>query len=275
MNYNEIYRIYSECFPDILSNFDAFLSNTGLDDNSSKVIAFEEKAFAVYQKNALILLCVGKVYRHQGIATKLLKQVEEIIQKNYDKIILGHTDSHYLYPGVPTEEGKAFFIKNGYNFDWEAVDMLVEIDNSIWRNVTAYDGNDFDFRFKTADDNEAIKVCGDNISSGWGDLYVDSDSCLLAIEKSSGELAGAIIVDEDNPYNLSLRETGGFGCVGVCERFRKFGLGMRLCKEALVILSEKKIKKCFIGYTDLVSWYGKLGAKPIIKYAMGEKKFYL
>jgi GNAT superfamily N-acetyltransferase len=274
MDYNDIYRIYSECFPDILSSFDTFISKLGLDDNSSNLITFEEKAFAIYQKNALLLLCVGKAHRHNGIATKLLKQVEENIQKNYDKIVLGHTDSHYLFPGVPTEEGKEFFIKNGYNFNWDAVDMLIDMNNVLWKEVCAYDGDEFIFRLKGNDDNAALKIYGDEID-GWGDFYVSAEMCLIAVEKSSGEFAGAIIIDEDNLYNLSLRDTGGFGCVGVCEPFRKRGLGMRLCKEALEILSRKKIKKCFIGYTDLVSWYGKLGAKPIFKYAMGEKKFYL
>ncbi|MDR0974627.1 MAG: GNAT family N-acetyltransferase [Ruminococcus sp.] len=273
MNKNEIYKIYTECFPKLLANFETFFEQLGLDNNPSKILFYEDKGYAIYQKNALLLLCVRQDYRRQGIGKKLLEDVEKEIFSEYDKLILGHSTTHYLYPGVPEipcNSAKEFFTKCGYNFTWDSFDMMLETDNNIWENVSAYDGDDFDFRYRKDDEIAAAKIAGDEIS-GWGDAYASSDRCLLAIEKSTGEIAGGIVIDEDNPYSLSFPNTGGFGCVGVRERYRKFGLGMKLCKEALKILTELKIKRCFIGYTGLVSWYGKLGAKPCAKYAMGEK----
>jgi ribosomal protein S18 acetylase RimI-like enzyme len=250
----------------------------GLDDNSSNLINFDDKAFAVYQDNALLLLCVRQAFRHTGIGQNLLKKVEENIFALHEELVLGHSDSHYLYPGVYDENAVDFFKKRGYNFTWDSFDMILDVQSNTWRNASCYDGDDFDFRCKTDSDNAVLKIFGDEID-GWGDYYISAKKCIVAIEKRTREVAGAIIIDENNPYNLSLENTGGFGCVGVRERFRKNGFGMRLCKEALKILSDMKIKKCFIGFTDLVSWYEKLGAKPIAKYAMGccklDKNIYL
>jgi ribosomal protein S18 acetylase RimI-like enzyme len=270
MDNNTIYKIYSESFPELRADFNTFFSRLGLDDKSSEVIFFEDKAFAVFQKNALLLLCGGKDYRRVGIGEKLLETVEKEIFSAYDKVVLGHSDTHYLYPGVMNNDAVSFFKKHGYKFVWNSYDMLLDVDNGIWENAPAYDGNDFNFRYRKDDEIAAVKIAGDEID-GWGDVYASSERCLVAYEKNSGEIAGAIVIDEDNFYNISLPGVGGFGCVGVCERYRKIGLGMRLCKEALKILSELKVSKCFIGYTDLDSWYGKLGAKSIAKYAMGEK----
>ncbi|MDR0986293.1 MAG: GNAT family N-acetyltransferase [Ruminococcus sp.] len=272
MDKKTVYEIYSESFPDLLAGYDTFFSRLGLDNNASKITFFEDKAFAVYQNYALLLLCVGKDYRHLGIGTRLLKIVEKEIFREHEKVVLGHSDTHYLYPGVYGENAVSFFKKLGYEYSWNAYDMLLDVDNNVWENAPGYDGGDFEFRYRKDDETRAVKIAGDEID-GWGDAYASANRCLVAVKKKSGEIAGAIIIDEDNLYNLSLPDAGGFGCVGVRERYRKFGLGMRLCKEALKILSEMGIKRCFIGYTDLVSWYAKLGAAPIAKYAMGEKSY--
>jgi hypothetical protein len=47
---------------------------------------------------------------------------------------------------------------------------------------------------------------------------------------------------------------------------------MRICVEAIKELTAMNIKQCFIGYLVLAGWYGKLGAKIITRYGMGEKK---
>jgi ribosomal protein S18 acetylase RimI-like enzyme len=270
MDRDKIYKIYSESFPELLADYEMFFSRLGLDDNASKIIFFEDKAFAVYQKNALLLLCVGKDFRRVGIGKKLIETLEKEIFREHEKVVLGHSDTHYLYPGVMNDDAVSFFKKHGYNFIWNAYDMLLEVDNNVWQNAPGYDGDEFEFRYRKDDEIAAVKIAGDEID-GWGDISASSERCLVAIDKKSGEIAGALVIDEDNPYNSSLPNVGGFGCVGVCERYRKHGLGMRLCKEALKILSEMKIKRCFIGYTDLDSWYGKLGAKTIAIYRMGEK----
>jgi hypothetical protein len=270
-DFSEYYQIYCECFPNLIPDYETFCKKLGLNEKGTKILSYKEKAFAVFRENALLMLCERKE-SNKFLKNDLITSVESMIQKrNHRFIVLGHTNSHYLFPGVIGDEEVAFFDWKGYKFDGYCFDMMLEIDNNIWPNAPAYDGDEFDFRYRNDNEKEAVKNKGDEIDDGWGNLYADADRCLLAIEKSTREIAGAIIIDDDNPFNVTYPDAGGFGCVGICKPFRKMGLGMRLCKEAVQILSDMSIKKCFIGYTDLVSWYSKLGAVTITKYAMGKK----
>jgi GNAT superfamily N-acetyltransferase len=205
------------------------------------------------------------------VGSRLLKAAEKEIFANFSEVVLGNTPSHYLYPGAPIA-AKPFLEKMGYTLGWDCYDMMVDIDGGTWKEVPCYDGGDFVFETARHENSEELRAFGDNINEGWGGIYAASGKVIIAVEKKSGRIVGAITVDDFCPMNASFPEAGGFGCVGISEDFRRHGLGMRICAEALKELAAMGKNRCFIGYLVLTEWYGKLGAKIIARYAMGGKK---
>jgi GNAT superfamily N-acetyltransferase len=275
----DIYDIYSRSFPELLSDYEHFCDLLMLDDKKTSVLTETEgndiSGFAVIRKNAIMLLCVDEIYRKSGVGTKILRRAEELIFTKSERIRLGACDT-YLYPGVP--KNTDFFTKRGYNSTGEVVDMMLDVDDYIEKadtlDVPLYNGDEIVFRLRgdSLKEIEAAHICGDDIEEGWGSVYAECDTVIIPVDTQTGGFAGGIVVDDDCLYNLSFPDAGGFGCVGVNDIYRKMGIGMRLCKEAIVMLHERKVKQCFIGYTHLEQWYGKLGAKVIARYIIAEKK---
>jgi ribosomal protein S18 acetylase RimI-like enzyme len=255
--------------------------------------------FAVVRKNAVMLLAVDIPYRRQGIGGRLLKRAEEHILKEYDNVVLGVADGDYLYPGVPLNSFESFFEKNGFVAERRVVDMMIdkiklpdgvtEIDpNRIddpdylrfivpqWFSMPAYGDNkpyydvsgDIIFRFRgnSLSERQAAKICGDRIEDGWGDIYAESDCLVIAFDTKTNAIIGGVSVEDDCAYNLTYPTAGSIGCVGVLSEYRKMGIGMRLCREALKRFIYPTLKPCFIGYTGLESWYSQLGAYTITEY---------
>jgi hypothetical protein len=191
---------------------------------------------------------------------------------NHDKIVLGNTPSHYLYPGAPAAS-KPFFEKRGYSLTWECYDMMIDLEDDSWQKAPDYEGDDFVFGcFAALHNMDNLKRFGNEINEGWGDIYTGGAKTLIVIERKSGTIAGAVTLDEHCLYDASFPDAGGFGCVGIRKDLRKHGLGMTMCKDAIQKLIARNKKQCFIGYLVLDKWYSKLGAKIIARYAMGEKK---
>jgi GNAT superfamily N-acetyltransferase len=271
MNTEQVYALYLDCFPDYAAGFDVFLNHTGLDDGKTHIINETDKGFALVRDNAIMLLCVKESDRGQGVGSKLLKAAEKEIFAHFSEVVLGNTPSHYLYPGAPIA-AKTFFEKRGYTVDWECYDMMIDMNDGVWRDAPCYDGDEFVFKTASAENAEALRAFGETIYEVWGGIYAASEKVIIAVEKKSGRIVGAITVDDFCPMNASFPEAGGFGCVGISEDFRRHGLGMRICAEAIKELTAMGKNRCFIGYLVLTKWYGKLGAKIIARYAMGGKK---
>jgi ribosomal protein S18 acetylase RimI-like enzyme len=282
-----VYDIYSRCFPDLLADFEHFERVLKLTDPRTEVIV--EKSgenddengdkkiigFTVLRGNTIMLLCVEEAYRRRGVGGGLLTNAENMIFKNADTVVLGHAEDCYLFPGAPAAS-EGFFTKRGYAADWNSIDLIIDMDayakKASASDIPVYTDDDIIFRLiESEGDREKARICGDLID-GWGEFYASGETCIIAENAKTGEFAGGILVDRDCPYNLTYPGAGGFGCVGVLDTYRNRGIGMKLCTKALEILLQTDVKQCYIGYTWLDKWYGKLTAKTCARYFMGEKK---
>lgn len=66
-------------------------------------------------------------------------------------------------------------------------------------------------------------------------------------------------------------DMGAIGAVGVKELEREKGIGLAMVSEASQILRNRGIRNCFVHWTWLVDWYGKLGYKVWQEYWMAKK----
>lgn len=59
---------------------------------------------------------------------------------------------------------------------------------------------------------------------------------------------------------------GGPGCVGTLPAYRKQGIGLEMVRRSTLLLKDLGVDLGWIHYTCLVSWYSKLGYKPVFSW---------
>ena len=274
----EMLNIYNMTFPKLQTDEQTFTECLMLNRGSQ---VFEQRiggvlaGYSVVNDDGILLLCVDPSYRNQGIGTHLLHISEEHISKEFDTIQLGTSRNTYLLCGVPMDadcDSHEFFLRHGYTENWISCDMTLDLREYTRRPELDNNDNSILLR-RRRDDKEEIEQtikCAD-IIDGWGDYFKDASDVIVA--EADGEIVGLVIVEPDScMFPLSLKGAGTLACLGVIEAYRKHGVGMKLCQEALISLKESGCEICHIGYTWLDWWYGKLGAKKYISYWKGEKK---
>ena len=278
MNVTEMLTIYNKSFPKLQTDEQTFTEHLLL-NKGSKVFEHRMDAvlvgFSVVNDDGILLLCVDHDYRNQGIGTHLLTLSEEYISKQFDVIHLGSSRNTYLLCGVPMDtdcDSHSFFLKHGYTENWISYDMVLDLDQ--YNRIHELDNKDSNviIRRRRNDREEIEKTikCADAID-GWGEYFKYATDVIVAV--SDGEIIGLVIVEADGClFPESLKGAGTLACLGVIDAYRKHGVGMKLCQEALCSLKESGCRICHIGYTYLDWWYGKLGAVKYINYWMGEKK---
>jgi GNAT superfamily N-acetyltransferase len=280
MNYNisEMLTIYNKSFPRLQTDEETFAECLML-DQGSRVFEYRMKGalagYSVVNDDCILLLCVGPAYRKQGIGSQLLHISEEHISRSFDVIHLGSSGNTYLLCGVPMDPDCAsheFFQKHGYTEKWISCDMIIDLTSYSRKPELDNKDSDIIIRPRSNDADEIVKTiqCAE-IIDGWGDCYKAAADVIVA--ETKGEIIGLVIVERDSCiFTKSLKGAGTLACLGVLEAYRKHGVGMKLCQEALCRLKESGCKTCHIGYTWLDWWYGKLGARKYMSYWMGEKK---
>ncbi len=277
MKISEMLSIYNRSFPKLQTDEATFSEHLML-DQGSRVFDYRIGnvlvGYSVVNADGILLLCVDPAYRKQGIGSHLLHRSEAYISKSYDLIQLGCSKDTYLLCGVPMDDdcdSHEFFQRRGYTECWISCDMIVDL--RTYDRRPELDNNDphITIRQRRNDPEEIRKTiqCAD-IIDGWGEYFKNASEVILA--EADGEIIGLVIVETESLFPVSLKGAGTLACLGVIEAYRKHGVGMRLCQEALSRLKESGCDMCHIGYTYLDRWYGKLGAKKYISYWMGEKR---
>lgn len=274
---SEMLDLYNRSFPNLQTDEETFSKRLMLKKGS---LVFEHRendnlaGFSVVNADGILLLCVDAKYRRCGIGTELLTISEKHISKSFSEICLGTSRNTYLLCGVPIDDGcdfHSFFLRYGYSEEWRSCDMIIDLNK--YTRIVELDNNDDDIiirrRRDDKDDFEKAVRCGEMIS-GWGEIY-GSASDLIVADKG-GDIIGGVIVDPATClFTKSLLNTGSFGGLGVIEKYRNRGIGMKLCQEALGSLKADGLSKCYIGYTYLDWWYSKLGAIKYVNYWIGKK----
>ena len=97
---------------------------------------------------------------------------------------------------------------------------------------------------------------------------------IVVASDGSGVVLGSVLLNCGDL--LTWKQTLGVGCgslsvLGVREDQRGKGIGLALAARAMELLRERGCAKCYIHWTGLTSWYGKLGATVWAEYRMSSR----
>lgn len=253
------YEIFSACFPMLGLSEELFRVLSGF-DSCERFNA--EGGFALVNDNMITLLAVHPDYRNKGVGNALMAFCESnIADRGYDRAELGG----FLYGAVGDSCG--FFEKRGYVLGNEYCEMKISL--SDYRDpLPAVDAT---FRFYN--DMEEIRSAVGKVDDDWVQFFDSSGEYFCGFD-GSGRLISFCIVDDDVSCLISEDgvRTGSVGCVGTVPEARGKGAGLKMVSLALEELKRRGCGQCFIHQTHLEGWYGKLGARTVLKFRSAEKE---
>ncbi len=279
----ELYEMYKRNFPNNIRNVQTekdilFNPNNHLiirKNNYNKLCAI-----SLINENTIILLCVDKEYRNQGLGSSLLDESESyILDKGYDKLNIG-AGYDYLMPGIPiTNKNITFFEKRGYYHGWgkdECFDMDMSL-KDINYNMNVDDSiKGIIYRFATIEDLKEINNCVSDAEPSFVEYYnnkhlyeADNDQKVLIADKDK-EICGTLIVS----IETEAPNTGSVGCTTTKTKYRHQGIATNLVKIGTKYLQNIGLKYGHLGYTytGLDKMYGSAGYHVTQKYMMAEKQ---
>lgn len=253
------YEIFCACFP-MLNLSEQLFEELSEISNCARFNA--EGGFALVKDNTIMLLAVHPNYRGKGTGSALLEMCEnEIGGKGYEKSELGG----FLYGAVEGSNG--FFEKRGYTIGNEYCEMKISL--SDYHDPLSDVGAKFGFYNDITDICSAVGMVDDDwvqYFDGGGEYFCGFDL--------SGKLVSFCIIGDDERCLISEENirTGSVGCVGTVPEARGKGIGLKMVSLALEELKRRGCDQCFIHQTHLYGWYGKLGARTVLKFKTAEKK---
>ncbi|MGN0687574.1 MAG: GNAT family N-acetyltransferase [Oscillospiraceae bacterium] len=255
------YEIFKACFPQLDTDETTFRRLVFGED----VRVFGgEAGFITAQRNRITLLCVPPENRRKGVGSRLLAECEQYISsQGAARAVLGGS----LIPGA-ADGSYGFFSSRGYTVGGEFCEMLLETaalplhlripDNALFCRCT--------------DNTDTLRRAVAQVDEEWVQYFTDKESvfcCYL-----DGKLASFCIIAEDESCLLSSAgaKVGSIGCVGTLPQFRRKGLGLSMVYAAARLLKEKGCDRIFIHHTHLDKWYGRLGAKTVLRFSPAHKE---
>lgn len=264
-----------------------------LDGKTVGFIASQTRVDEAAQRNRgeIMVILVDPGHQRSGVGTALLFQtIANFKAKALTDIQLGGGGTTYFWPGVPCNlpHANKFFQKHGFEFTEKSIDMVL--------NLRTY---------KTPDwVHDRIRVTGitvEKLSNNdvpqllafekenfpeWYMYYsekVDSKAFdeILTAKVNNEEIAGSVLLTTPASPNARgsfvwkkiLGNTmGDFGALGVSKKHQKKGIGTALAAKSCALLKESGAHTCFIGWTWLEEWYGKLGFTVWREYNMSWMK---
>ena len=297
---SELYDIFKQNFP--LCTRNSQTAKNILNSSQNKI--FEKRnnsgeliGVSVINKNNILMICVNKQYRNQGIGSNLLKMSEEYIrQQGYKDITIGVGDE-YLMPGVPSkkqiitehmeqsnvylnlEDYVDFFKKRGYIHKWDCncFDMRMPLCEFCFNTITIptqIDG--VEYEWAKYQDLDKINLCVADAHEPFLKYYqnsklyhADNDQRVL-VAKINKEIVGTIIIS----INTEETDLGSVGCTTVMHKHRGKHIGVNLTKVATKHVKDCGLTNAFLGYTysGMDRMYGYSGYKICTYYFMATKQ---
>ena len=236
---------------------------------------------------AVIALLVNSAYRRQGFGSQLLASLEANLRAlGAQTLRLGcGADSTYFWPGVPISHPPVwnFFASRGWRAEEPVFDLVADLKAVPSHGALEYASTDNSYRFAmaTAGTRRQIEDFEAEHFPVWTDafrskLIENRFHEVLVAYAGDASVAGSVLLEDS--LSLAWSKSLGPGCaglsaLGVAASHRRRGLGQALTLHAFSLARERGFVKCYVNWTGLVAWYGKLGAKPWAEYTTGEKQY--
>jgi len=192
----------------------------------------------------------------------------------------------YLWPGVPVNlpRANAFFQRRGWSVtgtSWDLVGNLrayhtpPEVAERAARSGCT-------FRRAEAADVAAILRFEEAFFSNWVPYFretLDPSRIVVAVE-ADDTIVGALLTEVAGQGTnwagtwaaILGTDMGAIGAVGVAPQVRMKGVGTGLMARAAELLRDEGAGNCHVGWTGLLSFYGRLGFEPWREYAMSRRQ---
>jgi ribosomal protein S18 acetylase RimI-like enzyme len=249
--------------------------------HNEKIVGFIAGKY-LESKGQIMLILVKEDYQRKGVGSSLLcKCLSKMKKYKVSKVQLGAGVGTYLWAGVPMnlKDAVKFFEANEWRFTEDSVDMIGAVSNHI-KPKDIYSKLEENIRFIKATPSLKNKILQfeKNHFPDWYKYFKTTlekeefDNILLSI-KSKNEIVGSVLISSVDFIWESLLDgkVGTFGSLGVQKSERGKGIGLALSLKAMEVLKKRRMKYCFLGWTYLTDWYGKLGYKVWRKYRMSWK----
>jgi GNAT superfamily N-acetyltransferase len=235
-------------------------------------------------RGSVSLVLVKEEYRRRGLGRAMVDSlVEEMRGKGIYDAQLGAGSGMYLWPGVPDNlpGAQCFFETCGWSYPESSVDMVCEIGNYEPPEGVPSDYVQGKIDFVNPDESmaEDLLTFERTHFPNWYPYYEGSlkerrYQGILVARTKEGAIVGSTLLARSNAvWAESIGgKVGTFGAIGVSEDIRKHGVGMALASESIKVLRQSGAEKCYIGWTDLVDWYAKLGFTKWRTYKIAWRK---
>ena len=233
----------------------------------------------------LLVVLVDPAHQRTGVGSALLTQLQTTLRtEQVGKIHLGAlSNGSYFWPGLPVEHESAwpFFVKHGWKPEESCADLVQDLtrfqppswvyerltrsgvvlgksEAHLRSAVTKFERTNFP-AWSTFVDNELA-------SSG--------DENLIVAQNQDGTVVGTILMEagitERWARDSGVR-IGSLNILGVASPYQGRGIGLALTSRAMELLRDRGCSRCYIQWTGLTAWYGKLGATVWAEYRMAQK----
>lgn len=252
---------------------------------------------SVVNRDTILLLCVDRAYRRQGVGTWLLERSEQLAQQAGYEVCRVGVGFDYLMPGVPTSShyfparnirlyddldncAEGFFAKRGYVHSWkdaDCFDMRFELKDMAeipWQIGDTIQG--ITYRFATLEDIGGILECTEDACSEFSVYYRDEEQYApdgeqrVLIALKGQEVCGALMVGPEH----GVPGLGSIGCTTVKTSYQGQHIATNLVLLGTRVLKETGMREAYLGYTysGLDRLYGAAGYQIKVFYMMAAKK---
>ena len=232
------------------------------------------------------LLLVSPEKQRRGIGTQLhTAAIQHLRAQSVETISLAHGGGDYFWPGVPLDPPGTldFFRSCGWDFPDINYDLTQDLSRyqtppGVMERVTPFN---IRFHSPSLDEIPAVLDFESRVFPFWAQFFASTAASgrlgdILAAWDGT-TVVGSLLLDTADVEGLAPNsvwhqilgdDLGNIGAVGVDESYRERGIGLALMATASEILRERGVHQCIVGWTDLLTFYGRLGYKIWRAYAM-------
>jgi beta-N-acetylhexosaminidase len=223
--------------------------------------------------------------RRKGIGRSLLAcGLDRLGARGCQNAQIGGGDHSYFWPGVPTSITGAwrFFSSCGWVEEERSFDLLGDLGGyhtpiSVTDRVSETQAT---VAVATEADHAGLRELLEEHFPAWLESYVErmatpSARDIVVARSPTGEVIGmscAEMPPECCHWKGLKADTGSVGALGVRPDWREKGVGLAIAAKVSETLQTRGVKRCFVGWTWLVDWYGALGYSVWEEYVMSQKE---